>query len=104
MREHNENSSEKSAARSGLSLTDEQALRVMNAWRRLTALMVLVDVPSVPRDVLETVREFVEPALGDLSQLADQIPSEQLNATLHAPFAWFPDLRQDRWRRSKDER
>ena len=98
------NASAARATQGGSSFTDEQVLRVMNAWRRLTALMVLVDVPSVPRDVIETVREFVEPAIGDLSTLADQIPTEQLNATLHAPSAWFPDLTQERWRRVKDER
>jgi|1186.fasta_scaffold733346_2 hypothetical protein len=104
MSQHDETSSEARVARGGSPLTDEQALRVMNAWRRLTALMVLVDSPSMPRDVVETVREFVEPAIGDLGTLADQIPSEQLNATLDTPAAWFPDLRQERWRRVKNER
>jgi len=104
MREDNETSPDVSATRRGPSLTDEQALRVMNAWRRLTALLVLLDVPSVPRNVIETVREFVEPATCDLSKIADEIPSAQLNATLHAPSAWFPDLRQERWRGVKYER
>ena len=103
-RAHNENRSDASVAHGASSLTDEQALRVMNAWRRLTALLVLVDVSTVPHDVRETVRECVEPAIRDLSTIADQIPSEQLNATLHAPSAWLPDLRQKRWRRVKHER
>ena len=87
----------------GLVLSNEDAVRLMNAWRRLTAFMALVDLPSPPSDGVALIREFVEPALDDLNRLADQIPQDQLAEANQAPSAWYPNLHDGRWRRARPE-
>jgi len=87
----------------GLVLSNEDAVRLMNAWRRLTAFVALVDLPSPPSDGVALIREFVEPALDDLNRLADQIPQDQLAEANQAPSAWYPNLHDGRWRRATPE-
>jgi len=79
-------------------LSDEDAVRLMNAWRRLAAFMALADRPNVPPDIKALVHEFVEPAMLDLNRLADQMPQGQLAATNQSPSSWFPNLQEERWR------
>src|SRR3954454_14294022 len=87
-----------SATRS--ALTNEDVVRLMNAWRRLAAFMALADRPDVPSNVRALICEFVEPAIRDLNAVADQVPASQLADTNHSPAAWFPNLQEGRWRPS----
>jgi len=84
-------------------LSDEDAVRLMNAWRRLAAFMALADRPDVPSDIRALIREFVDPAILDLNRLADQIPPGQLAATNQSPSSWFPNMQEQRWRRANPE-
>lgn len=85
-----------------LALSNEDAVHLMNAWRRLTAFVALVDRPCAPpEEIVLMIREFVVAALADLDRLVDQIPPEQLAETNQAPSAWYPDLRDARWRSSR---
>jgi len=87
----------------GLVLSNEDAVRLMNAWRRLTAFVALVDLPSRRADGIALIREFVEPALDDLNRLADQIPRDLLAEANQAPSAWYPNLHDERWRRARPD-
>ena len=80
-------------------LSDEDAVRLMNAWRRLAAFMALADLTPLPSDAKALIHEFVEPAILDLNRLADQMPPAQLAATNQSPSSWFPNMQDDRWRR-----
>jgi hypothetical protein len=82
-----------------LNLTSEQAVLLMNAWRRLTAFVTLVDVPSGPADVISATRELIRPALDDLGRLADQMPPDALAHAERAATAWHPNFRERTWRR-----
>jgi hypothetical protein len=82
-----------------LNLTAEQAVLLMNAWRRLTAFVTLVDVPADRPDVVSATRQFIQPALDDLSRLADQMAPDALAAALRATTAWHPNFREGTWRR-----
>jgi hypothetical protein len=79
-----------------MALTDEQAVCVMNAWRRLTVLGILVDDPAVPPGVIQLVHEYIAPVIADLGNLSDQLPPEQVLAAARSPSAWFPTLRTAR--------
>ena len=46
-----------------LNLTAEQAVLLMNAWRRLTAFVTLVDMPADGGDVVSAARQLIQPAL-----------------------------------------
>ena len=87
----------------GLVLSKDDAVRLMNAWRRLTAFVALVDGPCPPSDGVALIREFVEPALDELNRLADGIPRDQLAEANQAPSAWYPNLHDERWRRARRE-
>jgi hypothetical protein len=80
-------------------LSDEDAVRLMNAWRRLAAFMALADLAALPADARALIHEFVEPAILDLKRLADQMPPAQLAATNQSPASWFPNVQDERWRR-----
>jgi hypothetical protein len=82
-----------------LNLTAEQAVLLMNAWRRLTAFVTLVDVPADRGDVVSAARELIQPALDDLGRLADQMAPDALAAAARAPAAWHPNFRERTWRR-----
>ena len=82
-----------------LTLTAEQAVLLMNAWRRLTAFVTLVDVPADRRDVDSATRELIQPALDDLGRLADQMAPDVLAAAERATAAWHPNFRERTWRR-----
>ena len=82
-----------------LNLTTEQAVLLMNAWRRLTAFLTLVDVPADRADVISATREMIRPALDDLSRLADQMAPDALIAAERATAAWHPNFRERTWRR-----
>jgi len=84
-----------------LVLSNDDVVRLMNAWRRLTAFVALFDGPCAPSDSVALLREFVEPALEDLNRLADQIPQDQLAETNRAASAWYPNLQDARWRRPR---
>jgi len=79
-------------------LSDEDAVRLMNAWRRLTTLMALAERTDLPADARALVREFVEPAMADLHRLADRLPPGQLAAANQSPSSWFPNMQDERWR------
>jgi hypothetical protein len=81
-----------------LVLSDENAVHLMNASRRLTAFLALADRPYSPSDAIGLIREFVETVLADLNRLADQIPRERLTEANQAPSAWYPNMRDQRWR------
>jgi hypothetical protein len=81
-----------------LPLTAEQAVLLMNAWRRLTAFVTLVDVPGDHADIVRATRELIQPALADLSRLADQMAPDALAAAARAPAAWHPNLRERTWK------
>ena len=76
----------------------EDAVHLLNAWRRLTAFVTLVDQPGAPAEVIALVREFVEAALSDLNRVANQMSPDQLAEANRAPTAWFPNLQEERWR------
>ena len=57
-------------------MTNEEAVTIPNAWRRLAAFVALIDGRDVPPAVRDVVREFVDPAMVDLNRLADQLPAE----------------------------
>ena len=82
-----------------LNLTAEQAVLLMNAWRRLTAFVTLVDVPADRADVVSATRELIQPALDDLGRLADQMAPDALAAAARATTAWCPNFRARVWRR-----
>jgi len=82
-----------------LNLTAEQAVLLMNAWRRLTAFVTLVDVPPDRADVVSATRELIQPALDDLGRLADQMAPAALAAAERAAAAWHPNFRERAWRR-----
>jgi hypothetical protein len=82
-----------------LNLTSEQAVLLMNAWRRLTAFVTLVDVPSDRADVISATRELIRPALDDLGRLADQVAPDALAHAERATTAWHPNFRERTWRR-----
>jgi hypothetical protein len=82
-----------------LNLTDEQAVLLMNAWRRLTAFVTLVDAPTNRGDVATATRELIQPALDDLGRLADQVAPNALAAAARATTAWHPNFRERTWRR-----
>ena len=82
-----------------LHLTAEQAVLLMNAWRRLTAFVTLIDAPTTGGDVISATRELIRPALDDLGRLADQLAPDALVATERATTAWHPNFREPRWRR-----
>ena len=82
-----------------LNLTAEQAVLLMNAWRRLTAFVTLVDVPADGADMISVTRELVGPALDDLGRLADQVAPDALAAAERATTAWHPNFRERTWRR-----
>ena len=75
-----------------LQMTLGQALLLMNAWRRLTAFIAMTANPTAPVQVATAIGELLEPAVRDLGDLADQLPADQLSATLHAPSAWLPNF------------
>ena len=81
-----------------LILTAEQAVLLMNAWRRLTAFVTLVDLPGDRTDVVTATRELIEPALADLGRLADQMAPDALAAAERATAAWHPNFRERTWR------
>jgi hypothetical protein len=82
-----------------LNLTAEQAVLLMNAWRRLTAFVTLVDVPADGGDMIGATRELIRPALDDLGRLADQMAPDALVAAERATTAWHPNFRERTWRR-----
>lgn len=82
-----------------LNLTAEQAVLLMNAWRRLTAFVALVDVPTERADMITATRELIRPALEELGRLADQVAPDALVATERATTAWHPNFRERKWRR-----
>ena len=82
-----------------LTLTPEQAVLLMNAWRRLTAFVTLVDVPADRPDVGSATRELIQPALADLGRLADQMAPDALAAAERATAAWHPNFRERTWSR-----
>ena len=84
-----------------LNLTAEQAVLLMNAWRRLTAFVTLVDVPADRGDVISATRELIRPALDDLGRLADQVAPDALVAAERATAAWHPNFRDRTWRRRR---
>jgi len=91
-------SSHRLLSASQLRLSDDNAVRLMNAWRRLTAFIALADGSSVPPDIALLIRDFVDAAILDLNRLADQMPPEQLAETNRGPSAWYPNLQEERWR------
>jgi hypothetical protein len=82
-----------------LNLTAEQAVLLMNAWRRLTAFVTLLDGPADRADVVSATRELIQPALDDLGRLADQMTPAALAAAARAAAAWHPNFREPTWRR-----
>jgi hypothetical protein len=82
-----------------LNLTAEQAVLLMNAWRRLTAFVTLVDVPADRADVANATRELIRPALEDLGRLADEMAPDALAAAERSTTAWHPNFRERTWRR-----
>ena len=85
------------------ALSDEDAVRLMNAWRRLAAFMALADRTDCPSDVRALIQEFVEPAILDVNKLADRMPPSQLAVTNQSPSSWFPNMQEERWRRVKSD-
>jgi hypothetical protein len=84
-----------------LLLTADEAVLLMNAWRRLNALLALLD-DSMRPDVAAAVRELAYAALLDLEGLIDRMGPQQLRESHRAPMSWHPDFRKSPWRRRGD--
>ena len=81
-----------------LNLTAEQAVLLMNAWRRLTAVVALLDAPADRGDVTGATCDLIRLALDDLGRLADQMAPDTLLAAERATTAWHPNFRERIWR------
>ena len=79
-----------------LVLTNDQAVLLMNAWRRLAAMLAVLNDPLLS-DISGAVREFVEPALRDLDTLLEAMSPAERRQAHRSPAAWHADFHRPPW-------